>query len=49
MADADALFAAHQPGILGYLTRVVGHPEMARDLTQEMFLRILSRARAPLY
>lgn len=46
MADAEALFAEHQPGVLRYLTRVVGHADTARDLTQEVFLRI-SRADVP--
>ncbi len=46
MSDTEALFAAHQTGVLRYLTRVVGHPETARDLTQEVFLRI-SRTTTP--
>jgi len=39
-ADAEALFAAHQTGLLRYLRRAVGHPETARDLTQDVFVRI---------
>ena len=39
-ADAEALFAAHQPGLLRYLRRAVGHAEAARDLTQDVFVRI---------
>lgn len=39
-ADAEALFAAHQTGLLRYLRRAVGHAETARDLTQDVFVRI---------
>jgi RNA polymerase sigma-70 factor, ECF subfamily len=39
-ADAEALFAAHQTGLLRYLCRAVGHAETARDLTQDVFVRI---------
>jgi RNA polymerase sigma-70 factor (ECF subfamily) len=39
-ADAEALFAAHQTGLLRYLRRAVGHGEAARDLTQDVFVRI---------
>ena len=41
MADAEALFAAHQGGLLRYLTRVVGQPDTAGDLVQDVFVRIL--------
>lgn len=37
---AEHLFAAHRDGLTRYLTRVVGHPDTARDLTQEVFLRV---------
>ena len=40
LADAEALFAAHQSGLLRYLSRAVGHSDTARDLTQDVFLRI---------
>ncbi len=46
MADAEALFAEHQRGVIRYLTRLVGHADTARDLTQEVFLRVL-RADVP--
>jgi len=46
LADADALFAQHQHGVFRYLWRVVGQADAARDLTQEVFLRV-SRAAAP--
>ena len=46
VADADFLFAEHRQGVFRYLCRIVGHPETARDLTQEVFLRV-SRASVP--
>ena len=44
MADANLLFNAHRDGIFRYLSRLVGQAEEARDLTQEVFLRV---ARGP--
>jgi RNA polymerase sigma-70 factor (ECF subfamily) len=44
VADANLLFTAHRDGIFRYLTRLVGQAEAARDLTQEVFLRV---ARGP--
>ncbi|HYN05977.1 MAG TPA: RNA polymerase sigma factor [Vicinamibacterales bacterium] len=46
MADADVLFAEHRQGVFRYLCRIVGQTETARDLTQEVFLRV-SRTRVP--
>src|SRR4051812_14308813 len=46
VADPNALFSEHQPAIFRYLCRFIGQPEAARDLTQEVFLRV-TRARAP--
>jgi RNA polymerase sigma-70 factor (ECF subfamily) len=46
MADADLLFTEHERSVFRYLCRVVGQTEMARDLTQEVFLRV-TRAGAP--
>jgi RNA polymerase sigma-70 factor (ECF subfamily) len=40
MPDAAALFTAHRDGVFRYLCRVVGHADTARDLTQEVFLRV---------
>jgi RNA polymerase sigma-70 factor (ECF subfamily) len=40
VADADALFAEHQNRVFRYLRRVVGQSDAARDLTQEVFLRV---------
>ena len=45
-SDADILFAEHRQGVLRYLSRVIGQAELARDLTQEVFLRV-ARATAP--
>ena len=44
MADSASLFLEHRDGVFRYLCRVVGHAETARDLTQEVFLRV---TRAP--
>ena len=46
MADTDRLFTEHRNGVFRYLCRLVGHTESARDLTQEVFLRV-TRAGAP--
>jgi RNA polymerase sigma-70 factor (ECF subfamily) len=46
LADAEFLFAEHQQGVFRYLCRIVGRTEDARDLTQEVFLRV-SRAPVP--
>jgi DNA-directed RNA polymerase specialized sigma24 family protein len=46
VADADVLFAEHRQGVFRYLCRMVGRVETARDLTQEVFLRV-ARAGAP--
>jgi hypothetical protein len=36
MADAETLFAEHQPAVLRYLTRILGQTETARDLAQDV-------------
>ena len=46
MADTDRLFTDHRTGVFRYLCRLVGHTESARDLTQEVFLRV-TRAGLP--
>jgi RNA polymerase sigma-70 factor (ECF subfamily) len=46
VADTDRLFADHRTGVYRYLCRLVGHTEAARDLTQEVFLRV-TRAGLP--
>lgn len=44
MADADTI--ATYPGVFRYLCRVIGQADAARDLTQEVFLRV-SRSAVP--
>ena len=39
-ADAEALFAEHRQRLFGYLYRACGHSETARDLTQDVFVRV---------
>ena len=46
VSDPATLFAANQHQLFKYFCRAVGHIETARDLTQEVFLR-LSRATIP--
>jgi RNA polymerase sigma-70 factor (ECF subfamily) len=46
VADADVLFAEHRRGVFRYLSRFVGQPDTAHDLTQEVFLRV-ARAQVP--
>ena len=46
MADPEGLFAAHSQGLFRYFCRAVGRADAARDLTQEVFLRV-ARARIP--
>jgi DNA-directed RNA polymerase specialized sigma24 family protein len=46
-ADAEALFAAHETGLPRYLRRAVGHVETARDLTQDVFVRIAGAGGMP--
>ena len=44
--DPEALFAAHQHRLFRYFCRVVGKADTARDLTQDVFLRV-TRASVP--
>lgn len=46
MADSEALFTANQDRLFRYFCRAVGGAETARDLTQELFLRV-SRTSIP--
>ena len=46
MTKTDRLFAEHRHGVFRYLCRLVGQTESARDLTQEVFLRV-ARAGLP--
>ena len=40
MADPEGLFAANHQRLFRYFCRAVGRAEAARDLTQEVFLRV---------
>jgi RNA polymerase sigma-70 factor (ECF subfamily) len=46
MADPEGLFAANHDRLFRYFCRAVGQAEAARDLTQEVFLRV-SRTAIP--
>jgi RNA polymerase sigma-70 factor (ECF subfamily) len=46
VTDAETLFALYQDRLRRYLARASGETELARDLTQEVFLRV-SRAAIP--
>jgi RNA polymerase sigma-70 factor (ECF subfamily) len=46
VADLELLIADHQAGVFRYLCRFLGQREAARDLTQEVFLRV-ARATVP--
>jgi len=45
-ADAEGLFAEHHQQLFRYLCRAVGQADTARDLTQDLFVRV-SRAKLP--
>jgi RNA polymerase sigma-70 factor (ECF subfamily) len=40
VTDTDRLFTEHRQGVFRFLCRLVGQTEPARDLTQEVFLRV---------
>lgn len=44
--DPEVLFVANQPRLFRYFLRAVGHIETARDLTQDVFVRV-TRAAIP--
>ena len=46
VADPEALFVAHHRRLFRYFCRAVGQAETARDLTQDVFLRV-SRTTIP--
>lgn len=39
-ANAEALYRANRDGLFRYFCRAVGHSETARDLTQDVFVRV---------
>jgi RNA polymerase sigma-70 factor (ECF subfamily) len=41
-AAAEAIIRAHQRSLYSYLLRLSGSPEMAEDVTQEAFVRVLT-------
>lgn len=41
-ASAEALIKAHQPSLFAYLLRLSGKPDIAEDITQDAFVRILT-------
>ena len=47
MIDSASLYIEHRDQVFRYLSRVVGHAETARDLTQEVFLRVTRAATRP--
>jgi len=46
VTDVERFYADHRDGVFRYLRRIVGGPDAASDLTQEVFLRV-SRAGMP--
>jgi len=47
MAQSQALYAACHAGLVRYLTRAVGHPDTARDLAQDVFVRVAAADTLP--
>ena len=41
MADAEALYTANRNRLFRYFCRAVGHAEDARELTQDVFVRVI--------
>lgn len=41
-----ALYRAHYPRLLGYVTRLCGEPDLAADIVQEAFVRLHEHPRA---
>jgi RNA polymerase sigma-70 factor (ECF subfamily) len=44
--DQEALFVEHRQQLFRYLCRAVGHRDLARDLTQDVFVRV-ARSQVP--
>jgi RNA polymerase sigma-70 factor (ECF subfamily) len=47
MAESNALFLACHTGLLRYFTGAVGNPETARDLAQDVFVRVAGAQTLP--
>ena len=47
MAESQALFTAHRDSLVRYLAGVVGHVETARDLVQDVFVRVVAADSLP--
>src|SRR5215510_2447672 len=47
MTDPAGLFAAHRHRVFRYFCRAVGDEESARDLTQDLFLRVVRSSSVP--
>jgi len=47
MAESNALFLACHAGLVRYLTGAVGHAETARDLAQDVFVRVAAADTLP--
>lgn len=45
--DADALFARHHAALERYLSRLTGDPDLAGDIAQEAFVRLLEQPERP--
>lgn len=43
----EALFARHHPALERYLARLTGDPDLASDVAQEAFVRLLEQPAAP--
>src|SRR5688572_10403538 len=41
-AAAEVLVRAHQASLYGYMVRMTGQPDMAEDIVQEAFVRVLT-------
>lgn len=46
-ASADELFALHHPSLQRYLARLTGDADLAADVAQETFVRLLERTPRP--
>ena len=49
VADAETLFAEHRHQVFRYLCRAIGHAETARDLTQDVFVRVTGAPALPVH